>query len=100
MLKEAIQYLVGLKDNKTYEIHGDTYSDKELHRIPLSPFRTFTEVEQPESEFILRLDEDGRVGLIEADGGRWKLTAKASIAAYFEEALKEEITGNRVVVMM
>lgn len=74
--------------------------EKVRSRILLSPFRTFTEIEQPESEFILRLDEDGRVGLIEADGGRWKLTAKASIAAYFEGALKEEIAGNRVVVMM
>ncbi len=38
-------------------------------RVALRPYRAFTEVEQPESEFILRLDEDGRVGLIEADGG-------------------------------
>ena len=26
MLKEFAQYLVSLKDNKTYNIHGDTYS--------------------------------------------------------------------------
>lgn len=25
MLKEFAQYLVSLKDNKTYTIHGDTY---------------------------------------------------------------------------
>ena len=35
MLKEALQYLVSLKDNKIYEINGDTYSDRELHRIDL-----------------------------------------------------------------
>lgn len=74
--------------------------EKVRSRIPLCPYRTFTEVAQPESEFILRLDEEGRVGLIEADGGRWKLTAKASIGYYFEEALKEEIDSGRVVVMM
>lgn len=34
MLKDAIQYLVSLKDNKTYTINGETYSDRELHRIP------------------------------------------------------------------
>lgn len=69
-------------------------------RIPLVPYRTFTEVEQPESEFILRLDENGRVGLIEADGGKWKMTAKERICSYFETALKEEIAQNNVVVMM
>lgn len=67
MLKDAIQYLVSLKDNKTY---------------------------------ILRLDNDGNVGLFEADGGMWKMQAKASIVAYFEEKLAEEITGGKVVVMM
>lgn len=36
-------------------------------RISMRPYRTFLEVEQPESEFILRLDEDGNVGLFEAD---------------------------------
>jgi len=238
MIKEAIQYLVSLKDNKTYEIHGDTYSDRELHliaphidrperirvngldsivqlvkvermafggrpvfirvsgprkvevflaldnvmgrdyayeavcdapdfnsgwrdheaaiielrsafvpnegteylldllsrickeegvtsedngvsqtvsarqgislknferlktRIPLIPYRTFTEVEQPESEFILRLDENTRVGLIEADGGRWKMTAKERIKEFFETKLTNEIAEGHVIVMM
>lgn len=33
MLKEFAQYLVSLKDDKTYNIHGDTYSDHDLVRI-------------------------------------------------------------------
>ena len=45
-------------------------------RIPLAPFRTFVEVQQPMSEFILRLDDNCRVGLIEADGGAWSMEAK------------------------
>ncbi len=69
-------------------------------RIPLIPYRTFTEIEQPESEFILRLDENGRVGLIEADGGKWKMTAKERIKAYFETALADEVAQSNVVVMM
>lgn len=238
MIKEALAYLVGLKDNQTYNIHGDTYSDHELHRIPphvdrpvaldvngldsivklvkheldvvenqplfirvvgprrvevfstygsdlkrdelyravcdapefkpgwrdhesaiielrsaflpnngteylldllsriskqegvtsadngvsqevtarqgialnqrvvvkprvtLRPFRTFSEVAQPESEFLLRLDEDGRVGLFEADGGMWRMEAKAGIAAYFETELSELVSAGRVVVML
>lgn len=69
-------------------------------RIPLVPYRTFTEIEQPESEFILRLDENTRVGLIEADGGRWKMTAKERIKAYFEAELAEEVAKSTVIVMM
>ena len=69
-------------------------------RVALRPFRTFLEVEQPESEFLLRLDDDGNVGLFEADGGMWRQTAKASIMAYFEDNLAAEIEGGKVVVMM
>ena len=56
-------------------------------RVPLRPFRTFQEVEQPESEFLLRLDEDGNIGLFEADGGMWKLKARQTIKAFLEASL-------------
>lgn len=69
-------------------------------RVALRPFRTFLEVEQPESEFLLRLDDDGNVGLFEADGGMWQQTAKASIAAYFEDKLAQEVKDGKIVVMM
>lgn len=69
-------------------------------RVSLRPYRTFLEVEQPESEFLLRLDDDCNVGLFEADGGMWELEAKRRICAFFEEALKPEIDGGNVVVMM
>lgn len=58
----------------------------------LIPFRTFTEVEQPESEFIFRM-QDGRSGvecaLFEADGGSWKNEAMKNIKEYFEDHLAE-----------
>jgi len=44
----------------------------------LAPYRTFRELEQPASPFVLRLqkgDEQPKVALFEADGGQWKLTA-------------------------
>lgn len=48
--------------------------------INLKPFRTFREVEQPESPFVLRVRQsrEGQVpscALFEADGGAWKLVA-------------------------
>lgn len=69
-------------------------------RLTLQPFRTFREVPQPESEFILRLNDDGDIGLFEADGGIWKLEAKDNIKAYFDKALAREIAAGLVVVMV
>lgn len=69
-------------------------------RLSLQPFRTFREVSQPESDFILRLDENGRVGLFEADGGIWKMEAKDNIKAYLEEHLHDEVECGVVIVMV
>lgn len=68
-------------------------------RIQLQPFRTFLEVAQPESEFLLRVDKDRGIGFFEADGGIWKLEAKRNVAAYFEAHLKDLIGAGAVVVM-
>lgn len=58
----------------------------------LRPFRTFIEVEQPESQFIFRMREGsgGSItsALIEADGGAWKIKARESIKAYLQEKLE------------
>ena len=60
--------------------------------VTLKPYRTFTEVEQPESQFVFRMKEDKYDGvqcaLFEADGGAWKLHAMESIQEYLEEQLK------------
>lgn len=69
-------------------------------RVSLQPFRTFLEVAQPESEFLLRVDKDRGIGFFEADGGVWKLEAKRNVVAYFNEALKDLIEDGKVVVMM
>ena len=81
---------------------GVTLQQTELvkPRVSLRPFRCFREVAQPESEFILRLDEDGRVGLFEADGGIWKMEAKDNILNYFCQNLISEIEDGKVVVMV
>lgn len=68
-------------------------------RVSLKPFRTFVEVEQPESDFLLRIDQSGQIGLYSADGGVWKLEATRNIAAYFENDLKDLIEAGKVVVI-
>ena len=68
-------------------------------RVMLRPFRTFLEVEQPESEFLLRVDPDEGIGFFEADGRIWKLEAKKNIADYFNTNLADLIQAGKVVIM-
>lgn len=68
-------------------------------KVKLAPFRTFLEVEQPESEFLLRLQEGGKIGLFEADGGAWKLEAKERIKELLQDLLRREIEAKKVVVI-
>jgi hypothetical protein len=57
----------------------------------LAPYRTFREIEQPTSEFLLRLKtvEGGlpKCGLFEADGGAWKLDAVKEIQMWLKDKL-------------
>lgn len=61
--------------------------------VRLIPYRTFLEVEQPESEFVFRITE-GRGGvpffkLVAADGGRWEAVAVDNVKSYLVEALAD-----------
>ena len=68
-------------------------------RVTLQPFRTFIEVEQPASEFLLRISDRGEIGFFPADGGVWKLEATRNVAGYFEEKLRDLIESGAVVVI-
>lgn len=63
--------------------------------VRLSPYRTFREIEQPESQFLLRIRTDDRgnaeVALFEADGGAWRNEARLRIAEYLEERIKVSV---------
>ena len=50
--------------------------------VTLRPLRTFYEVEQPESPFILRFNENANAALFEGDGGAWKLRAVENIRSW------------------
>lgn len=62
--------------------------------VTLQPYRTFREIEQPASQFILRM-RSGQSGqkptcaLFEADGGKWKLTAIERIKEWLGEKLAD-----------
>ena len=64
--------------------------DREI--IKLKPYRTFSEVEQPQTPFIFRATlKNGEVhcALLECDGGAWLNQARLNIKAYLEAALPE-----------
>lgn len=63
--------------------------------FPLRPYRTFVEVAQPESPFLLRLRKTGddnergkpACALFECDGGVWKHDATQSVAEWLQKEL-------------
>lgn len=67
--------------------------------VRLKPYRTFNEVDQPESEFLVRLSEGGYVALYEADGGAWTLQARRNVADYLKTALADLIEAGEVIVV-
>lgn len=61
--------------------------------VKLRPFRTFLEVEQPESAFVFRMQQDGNGGvncaIFEADGGAWKNAAMRNVKDYLQFKLAD-----------
>lgn len=61
--------------------------------VKLRPFRTFMEVEQPESAFIFRMRQSENSGvecaIFEADGGAWKNAAMKNIKEYLQFELAD-----------
>jgi len=77
-------------------------------RVPspvlLAPFRTFAEVVQPESPFILRLRSGVNGGpptcaLWEADGGAWRIRAMEAVAGYLWGMLEGSLSSAGVRII-
>lgn len=67
--------------------------------VTLLPYRTFVEVQQPQSLFVFRMRSGPTAALIEADGGAWKVEAMDTIKAYLEKELKDEIGAGEFVII-
>jgi len=63
--------------------------------VELTPLRTFHEVQQPSSPFVLRFNESAEVALFEGDGGAWKLKAVQNIRDW----LRQELAGYNVEII-
>ena len=71
--------------------------------VKLRPYRSFAETEQVESEYLLRVDPNGKIGLFEADGGMWQLGAKRNIAVYIRDMLvsqlPESVLDDNIIIL-
>lgn len=67
--------------------------------VDLRPYRTFPEIEQPESPFILRMSDGPKASLFCADGGMWKIKAVQLIKSYLEKNLKDSLDEERLVII-
>lgn len=61
--------------------------------VSLRPYRTFHEIEQPESLFIFRMKERNGMlcAIYEADGGAWRNAAIQSIKQYLDDFVRKEL---------
>lgn len=70
-----------------------TVGERPKNPVMLKPYRTFREVDQPQSECIVRLTSNPsalpKVALYESDGGAWRLEAVSKIVAHLSEALPD-----------
>lgn len=67
--------------------------------VYLKPYRTFVEIEQPVSAFVLRMRKGPEAALFEADGGAWKVMAISGIKAYLSGMLHDRIEAGEVVIV-
>ncbi|MGG1673296.1 hypothetical protein ACIFOE_22195 [Paenibacillus sp. NRS-1783] len=113
-MNAALLSIVGnVKDEKVVNYGDDGTSQQvtakvgiatvEAVKLPnpvyLKPFRTFVEIEQPESAFVFRMKDGPSAAIFEADGGEWKLRAIAAIKDYLEAALEAEMDAGNVVII-
>lgn len=70
--------------------------------VKLRPYRTFAEIEQPESSYVFRIKDSERgpqFKLVEADGGLWKNVTMKKIKEYLEYELSEELKEYHITVI-
>ena len=114
-LKTIMQVAGNIKSGTTANYSDDGVSQKttvkmgvELNDVivpnpvKLRPYRTFAEIEQPESSYVFRIMDTNRgpaFKLVEADGGLWKNGTMKKIKEYLEYELAEELKEHHITVI-
>lgn len=101
-LKDVLKIVGNLKDEAVKTLADDGVSQRVTvstgmanvenkvlpNPVTLKPYRTFPDIDQPESQFVLRMSSGGGCALYEADGDQWKMEAIANIKAWLEEKVE------------
>lgn len=88
---DGVSQQIGVKRGVSLQEH------RTIRTVTLAPYRTFREVDQPASDFILRAKQEAenqvpKLALFEADGGKWKLEATENVARYLRVKLGDGVT--------
>ena len=70
--------------------------------VKLRPYRTFAEIEQPQSSYVFRIQDSDRgpsFKLVEADGGLWKNATMKKIKEYLAYELAEELEKYHITII-
>lgn len=67
--------------------------------VELAPYRTFHEVEQPESKFLFRVSRNG-LSLHNADGGAWQNMAIERIKEWIKTKLQQDSSADSLQVVI
>lgn len=70
--------------------------------VKLRPYRTFAEIEQPESAYVFRIqdtDKGPQFKLVEADGGLWKNATMRKIKEYLEFELSDLLEECHITIL-
>lgn len=103
--KLLLQVISSLRDESVAELVDDGFSQSVMAKtgtakfsnvtipnpVKLVPIRTFHEVEQVETDFLLRIKGRNELVLREADGGAWKLTAVNRVKSYLKTHMPSDV---------
>lgn len=92
----------GISQTVTVEKGAAIKSKNEIEISPfvkLQAYRTYLEVEQPGTMYLLRVRKGNQIALYEADGGAWKMTAQKRVVRYLSDGLADLIEAGKVVVI-
>jgi hypothetical protein len=98
-----LQYVGNVKESAVKEVGDDGISQEVTVKsgiatlknvtlpnpVILCPYRTFNEVQQPESSFVFRAQDGPKFALIDADNGAWESVAMKNIKEFLESEIKE-----------
>ncbi|PKL00044.1 MAG: hypothetical protein CVV56_07980 [Tenericutes bacterium HGW-Tenericutes-1] len=90
----------GLSQTVTAKKGISTVAEMEVpNPVTLAPYRTFPELPQPTSKFVLRLQDGPEAALFNAGGTSWRVEAMQSIKEYLDEGINPELKEFVKIIM-